>query len=75
MNLAMRIRGRAMQRAGELLTAIETKPGKRTDLQPTAGGDRRSRSEAAKDAGFSERQMKTAIRVANVPKDQFVRTS
>jgi len=63
---AMRIQGRATRRAGELLKEIDTASGARTDLRqaPTRGS-------AAADAGLSEHQAKTAVRVANVPADEF----
>ncbi|MCA3488304.1 MAG: hypothetical protein IOD05_01945 [Rhodobacter sp.] len=61
-----------MRRAGELLKQIE----------PQQGGDRRSdqrdaadplvsRKAAAAEAGFSERQAKTATRIATIPEDAF----
>jgi hypothetical protein len=67
--MADRIQARAIRRCGELLRQIE----------PQRGGDRKSmgrerpidRSSAATDAGLSERQRKTALRVANVPEDKF----
>ena len=73
--MAGRIRARAMRRAGELLKQIE----------PASGGDRGggrgnqgegsrplvSRKEAARSAGLSDHQQKTAIRVANVPEQSF----
>lgn len=71
MKMAIRIRDRAIRRAGELLQQIEGRPGKRTDLEP--GGDAPTRSQAATDAGMSRDQMHTALRVANVPADEFER--
>lgn len=74
MKMATRVRDRAIRRAGELLKQIEPQPGKRTDVAPTDGADSRlTRSEAAKQAGLSERQQVTAIRVANVPAADFER--
>lgn len=72
---AMRIRARAIRRCGELLKEIEKQQ----------GGDRKSqeikegvaapfdspRQAAAKNAGLSKDQAKTAIRVANVPSEIF----
>jgi len=69
---ADRIQARAIRRCGELLKQIE----------PAHGGDRRSngghppiesRKAAADEAGLSEHQRKTALRVANVPADDFER--
>jgi len=70
--MADRIQARAIRRAGELLKQIE----------PQKGGDRKSdqrdctdplitRTQAATEAGMSERQRKTALRVATVPQDSF----
>lgn len=73
--LADRIQARAIRRCGELLRLVE----------PARGGDRRSndqrdgavplvsRAQAAADAGLSERQRKTALRVAAVPAAEFER--
>ena len=52
-----------------ILREIEPKQGQRTDLPD--GGDRKSRSQAAQDAGLSERQKVTALRVANAPQEEF----
>jgi hypothetical protein len=72
-NMALRIQSRAMRRAGELLKQIEPAYGARTDLQPQDGGDPRlTRESAGAHAGLSERQRKTALRVANVPEPVFM---
>lgn len=68
--LAFRIRARAIRRAGELLKTYNIQ-GARTD-QPLADARQKSQGDAAKDAGLSEYQAKTAVRVANVPVDDFV---
>ena len=69
--MAQRIRARAIRRAGELLKQIEPAPGARTD-KPTDGDDSRlTRKRAAQDAGMSERQQNTALRIANVPEQDF----
>lgn len=74
MKMATRIRDRAIRRAGELLKQIEPQQGKRTDVEPTDATDSRlTRTEAARQAGMSERQQVTAIRVANVPAEDFER--
>lgn len=72
MKMATRIRDRAIRRAGELLKQIEPAPNHhgnstRDDTGPS------SRKEAGADAGMSQRQIKTAIRVANVPAEEFER--
>jgi hypothetical protein len=69
LKMAMRVHARAIDRCGQLLKEVE----------PQSGGDRRStgrdrpvgREQAATDAGLSERQRKTALRIANVPRDEF----
>jgi hypothetical protein len=71
--MATRIRGRAIRRAGELLAQVV--PGK-TGPKPELSGDaptQLSRKQAASEAGMSERQAKTALRVANVPTDKHER--
>jgi hypothetical protein len=71
--MATRIQARAIRRCGELLKEIETMQGKRTDLEPSNGDDTRleTRKSAAEKAGLSKRQKDTALRVANVPKEEF----
>jgi len=68
--MADRIQARAIRRCGVLLKEIEPSPGARTD-QPRGDAPPRSRSEAAKDAGLSDDQRKTVLRVANVPEAEF----
>lgn len=66
--MAERIQARAIRRCGELLKQIEPAPGARTDIEPRDGTVQGlTRTEAARDAGLSERQQKTALRVATVP--------
>lgn len=67
--MARRIRARATRRAGELLKQIEPASGARSDLGTAAAQG--SRKQAAADAGMSQRQAKTAQRLANVPEDDF----
>src|ERR1019366_7293595 len=66
---ADRIQGRAIRRCGELLKQIEPSKGG----QPTHDGAGTSRTKAATDAGLSERQKVTALRVASVPQEDFER--
>jgi hypothetical protein len=74
MKMAVRIQARAINRCGELLRQIEPAGGTRTDVKPTDAADSRlTRKSAAEQAGLSERQQYTALRVANVPKDEFDR--
>jgi hypothetical protein len=66
--LATRIQARAIRRCGELLKEFESATG--AHLKRDGGGPL-SRKHAAEDAGLSERQQKTAIRVANVSEEEF----
>ena len=69
--LATRIQNRATQRCGELLQQIEPAQGAHQNIRD--GDDLKvlTRTDAAAAAGLSERQRKTALRVANVPEDLF----
>jgi hypothetical protein len=69
LKMARRIQVRAVDRCGELLEEIEPKPGLRTDLEPSRGTP--TRFTAAKGAGLSKDQAVTALRVHNVPRDEF----
>ncbi|MEA1053330.1 hypothetical protein U5801_26520 [Lamprobacter modestohalophilus] len=72
--LAMRIHGRAVRRAGELLREIEPARGKQDrneDGTIRSGAVPNGRTAAADAAGLSERQRKTALSVAALPRDQF----
>lgn len=73
MKMATRIRDRAIRRAGELLKQIE--PGKGGRPSETSRGAPTSftRKQAADEAGMSRDQMHTALRVANVPAEDFER--
>jgi hypothetical protein len=70
--MAIRIQARAERRCGELLKQIpradeSTRFGQVGDLPPI------TRSQAASDAGLSEHQRKTALRVAAIPEVEFNR--
>jgi hypothetical protein len=70
--MADRIQARAIRRCGELLKQIDAQQGARTDVQPREGAHQKlTRTEAAIEAGLSEHQRKTALRVANVPESEF----
>lgn len=80
LTMARRIKLRAHDRMGELLKAIET-AGRRTD-KPVEGARQRSanwslsdvqptRTQAAREAGLSEHQQKTAMRINAVPREEF----
>ena len=68
-DMALRIQARASRRAGELLKQFDA----RGDHRKTDGAGLSSQREIAADAGMSERQQKTAVRIANVPQDTFER--
>lgn len=67
--MADRIQARAIRRCGELLKQIEPKHSGRP--KNGDGADPNSRKQTAREAGLSERQQKTALRVASVPEDEF----
>jgi hypothetical protein len=72
LKLAMRIQGRAMRRVGELLKEIKPSKGGRPTEETYVGADiGLSRSEAARQAGLSDRQKNTALRVASIPPAEF----
>ena len=62
--MAERIQARAIRRCGELLKQVETGQGVRTDLLHDAADMKLTRTEAATQAGLSERQKVTALLVA-----------
>lgn len=66
--LARRIQGRAVHRCGELLNEINGQ-GARTDLKLRQGVP--TKLSTAREAGLSRHKQETAVRVANIPKDQF----
>lgn len=69
--MAVRIRARAIRRCGELLKQFDAK-GRNQHTALTDGSDSKlSQREAAARAGISERQQVTAVRLANVPEQQF----
>ena len=71
--MADRIQARAIRRCGELLREFKQDPknnlkkGSRSGDAPTSESQR----EIAKNAGLSKDQEVTAVRVANVPEDEF----
>ncbi len=74
MKMAMRIQSRAISRCGELLSQIDIVRGDKSLFVDANGSDSIvTRKSAAEQAGLSERQQYTALRVANVPKDEFER--
>jgi hypothetical protein len=69
---ALKVRARAIRRAGELLQQIEPQSGMRTD-KPRGDTSPRleTRKSAAEEAGISNDQRKQALRIANVPAKDF----
>jgi hypothetical protein len=67
--LAQRIQDRAVRRCGELLKQVPSQAGARTDLEPLEGD--LTRSEVARNAGLTEYQATTALRVASIPEAEF----
>jgi hypothetical protein len=73
--MCRRIQARALERCGELLKAIPAASGGH-EVTPSRGaptGGPVGRMQAARDAGLSRDQTVTALRVANVPKEEFER--
>jgi hypothetical protein len=68
MHFAMRIRARAIDRAGEILRSI---PAAVNQHEVASGGAPTGRFQAAREAGLSRDQTVTALRVNNVPRDVF----
>lgn len=66
-----RIKARAIRRCGELLKQVTPSKGGRPSETHDAGDIGLSRTRAANNAGLSERQKVTALRVASVPADSF----
>jgi hypothetical protein len=70
--MATRIQARAIRRCGELLKEIEASHGGRPSKQTSTGTDTSlTRKQAAEEAGLSKRQKDTALRVANIPEEEF----
>ena len=67
----MRIKARAIDRCGEILRAIPIARGANQNIEAGAGPKVKTRKDAARDAGLSPRQAKTAILVNKVPRDIF----
>jgi hypothetical protein len=68
---ATRVKARAIRRCGELLKAIEAGKGGRPMKTTDAAVSSFTRTQAAREAGLSERQQVTAVRVASVPSERF----
>lgn len=68
--LADRIQSRAVNRMGVLLKTFNAQ-GQRADILPDGAVRKLTQTEAARAAGISERQQVTAVRVSNIPTEQF----
>jgi hypothetical protein len=69
--MARRIQARAIDRVGELLREIRPARGANQNIKGGASPNVKTRKDAARDAGLSPDQAKQALRVNNVPRDQF----
>lgn len=69
--MADRIQARAVRRAGELLKQFDARQGQNLPTAKKAGALPISQQAMARDAGMSDHQRKQAVRVANVPAEQF----
>lgn len=70
--MAARIRARAMRRAGEIAKQM-MQPNHRPVADKYDGGDiLMPKAKVQELSGFSERQLNTSLRVANIPEPQFV---
>jgi hypothetical protein len=69
--MADRIQARAIRRCGELLQQIQPAHGANQNISDGADTKVVTRKDAAHDAGLSDRQRVTALRVANVPEPEF----
>lgn len=67
---ALRVRARAIRRCGELLQAMEKSKGGRPPKE-TYRDAPIGKSEAARQAGMSQDQKNTALRVASIPEEEF----
>lgn len=70
-NMAQKIRAQSYRRMGELLSEFDAK-GKRTDIELTdANVGKLSQNQVAEDAGISERQQVTSVRLSRIPEPEF----
>jgi len=70
--MAQRIRARAIRRAGELAKQV-MRPHGGNNLQVDAADNLLSRDDVKKVSGFSDRQLTTATRIANISPEDFER--
>lgn len=67
----MRVRARAIRRCGELLQAIAPGRGANQNIKGDAPPNVLTRKAAAEQAGLSDDQRKTALRLAAIPAEEF----
>jgi hypothetical protein len=67
--MAIKFQARAIKQCGELLKEYDARP--INAKQSNGNGTLTSQRDAAKDTGLSKRKQVTAVRVANVPAEQF----
>lgn len=72
-NMARRIKDRAIRRCGEVLREIEAGKGGRPPKNRGQSGPSFTRKAVAERAGLSERDRKTALRIASIPPAEFER--
>lgn len=70
--MADRIQARAIRRCGELLKQIEPARGANQNISDGTDTKVLTRKDAAEQAGLSERQKVTALRVASIPEESFM---
>jgi hypothetical protein len=68
-----RIKARAIDRIGELAEEVPPAKNQHDAAERARGGVTPSRSQVASDAGISPDQLKTALRVHKVPREEFER--
>jgi len=71
--MAQRIRARAIRRAGEIMKQIEPRTGNQHTVLKEGDHLKQNRTNAAREAGMSDWQQKTALRVANLSDEEFDR--
>ena len=71
--MIIRIQTRVVRRCGELLKTYQTGPKGGRPSRNGGDGPPVSQTQAGADAGMSKDQQVTAVRVANVPADEFER--
>jgi hypothetical protein len=69
--MALRVQARAIHRAGELLQEIPPAYGANQNIRAGDHLNVITRAQAAEDAGLSEHQRKTALRVAGLSREEF----